>query len=318
MTTLYIDHKYASLEVEGQTLVARLGDKRQRPVPLALLERVVCLNTVQLDTGVLGTLAEHGVAFSIASQRKPRRRAVLLGSGHNDAGLRLLHYRLAQDAQWRVAFSRQLVAGKVAAHQRVVAAMLVARPDQRKALTSAQEQLQALSAAIPNAGGLDTLLGLEGASARAFFSALAAVLPESLGFAGRKRRPPPDPVNAALSLAYTLLHNRAVQVIHTHGLEPLLGFYHEVSFGRESLASDLIEAWRPYVDEWVWDCFRAQTLRAHHFSTTAEGCLLDKAGRQVFFAQLEGLLRPLARAMRWQVRGLIRSMQAWESGVQDA
>ena len=104
MTTLYIDHKYASLEVEGQTLVARLGDKRQRPVPLALLERVVCLNTVKLDTGVLGTLAEHGVAFSIASQRKPRRRAVLLGSGHNDAGLRLLHYRLAQDAQWRVAF----------------------------------------------------------------------------------------------------------------------------------------------------------------------------------------------------------------------
>ena len=77
MTTLYIDHKYASLEVEGQTLVARLGDKRQRPVPLALLERVVCLNTVQLDTGVLGTLAEHGVAFSIASQRKPRRRAVV-------------------------------------------------------------------------------------------------------------------------------------------------------------------------------------------------------------------------------------------------
>ena len=28
---------------------------------------------------------------------------------------------------------------------------------------------------------------------------------------GRRRRPPPDPVNACLSLGYTLLHNEALQ-----------------------------------------------------------------------------------------------------------
>lgn len=312
MTTLYIDHKNASLEVEGATLVARLGDKRQRPVPLALLERVVCLANVQLDTSVLGTLAEHGIAFSIASQRKPQRRAVLLGSGHNDASIRLLHYRLAQDQAWRLAFTRQVLAAKFSAQLRLLDDMLVDRADQRKALTDAQQQLRAQQANLANAGSLASLLGMEGAAARAMFGALAAVLPASLGFAGRKRRPPPDPVNATLSLAYTLLHNRAVQIIHTHGLEPLLGFYHETSFGRESLASDLIEVWRPHIDAWVWESFRTQTLREHHFKTDANGCFLDKAGRQVFFAGLESRLRPLSRALRWQVRGLIGAMREWE------
>ncbi|QTR44845.1 CRISPR-associated endonuclease Cas1 [Thiothrix litoralis] len=312
MTTLYIDHKNATLEVEGATLVARLGDRRQRPVPLALLERVVCLTNVQLDTTVLGTLAENGIAFSIASQRKPQRRAVLLGSGHNDASIRLLHYRLAQNPDWRLAFTRQLLAAKFAAHSRLLGDMLTDRPDQRKAITDAQQQLAAQQANLPTAAGLASLLGMEGAAARAVFGAFGAVLPAALGFAGRKRRPPPDPVNATLSLAYTMLHNRAVQIIHAHGLEPLLGFYHETSFGRESLASDLIEVWRPHIDAWVWESFRSQTLRVGHFKTDTNGCFLDKSGRQVFFAGLEGRLRPLSRAMRWQVRGLVQAMREWE------
>lgn len=313
MTTLYIDHQYASLEIEGATLVARLGDKRQRSVPLALLERVVCLAKVQLDTGVIGTLAEHGIAFSIANQRKPQRRALLLGGGHNDASIRLLHYRLAQDAAWCLAFTRHLLEAKFSAHLRLLDEMLGERPDQRKAITDAQHQLQTQRANLSHAAGLDSLLGMEGAAARAMFGALAAVLPSALGFSGRKRRPPPDPVNAALSLAYTLLHQRAVQIIHTHGLEPLLGFYHETSFGRESLASDLIEVWRPHIDAWVWDSFRSQTLREHHFKTDANGCFLDKAGRQVFFGTLESRLRPLSRALRLQVRGLVQAMREWEA-----
>jgi CRISPR-associated protein Cas1 len=315
MTTLYIDHQYATLEIEGETLLARLGDKRQRPVPLALLERVVCLANVQLDTRVLGTLAERGIAFTLASPRKPQRRATLLGRGHNDVSLRLLHYRLAQDQAWRVAFTRHTLQAKLEAHQRLLAEMLADRPDQRKAITDAQAQLVTQLGNLPAATSLESMLGMEGAAARAVFGAFAAVLPASLGFKGRKRRPPPDPVNAALSLAYTLLHSRAVQVIHAQGLEPLLGFYHEPSFGRESLASDLIEVWRPHIDGWVWECFRTQTLREHHFKTDAEGCFLDKAGRQVFFASLENRLRPLTRALRLQVRGLVQSMRAWEGGV---
>ncbi len=60
--------------------------------------------------------------------------------------------------------------------------------------------------------------------------------------------PPKDQVNAALSLAYTLLHTDAVIACHAAGLDPLIGFYHDLSFSRESLACDLVEPLRPRVD----------------------------------------------------------------------
>ncbi|WP_298609740.1 CRISPR-associated endonuclease Cas1 [uncultured Thiothrix sp.] len=312
MSTLYLDHQYLSLKLEGETLVTWLQDQRQRPIPLALLKRVVCLSNVQLETNLLGALAERGIAFMVANPRKPKRRALLLGQGHNDASLRLLHYRLAQDAAWRLQCSRELLGAKFKAQLRTLSEMQAQRPEQRHTFWKAEQQIQQYLSSLAEAAGLENLLGLEGAAARAGFMALAAVLPDSLGFTGRKRRPPPDPVNASLSLAFTLLHYRAVQVLHTQGLEPLLGFYHEVSFGRESLASDLIEVWRPTIEAWVWTQFSQQRLRAQHFKTDANGCFLDKAGRAIFFAEIEACLRPLTRALRWQTRALIRQMRAWE------
>ncbi len=311
MSTLYIDRRHASLETEGQALVVRFDGERQRPVPLALLERVVLVGNVSLDTGVLMTLAEAGIAVQLGSVRKPGQRAMLLGAGHNNADLRLLQYRLSLEAGWRLGFARWLVLGKLRGQGRLVARMQATRPDQHKALVDAAQQLQALHAPIAAADNLDTLLGLEGSAARSSFQALAAVLPDSLEFRGRKRRPPPDPVNACLSLGYTLLHGRAVQVLHGQGLDPLLGFYHETAWGRESLASDLVEVWRPYVDGWVWDMFRTQYLRGSHFSFEGGSCYLGKAGRPLFFAGAETLLRPVTRAMRLQVRQWLQTMRGW-------
>jgi CRISPR-associated protein Cas1 len=98
----------------------------------------------------------------------------------------------------------------------------------------------------------DTLTGLEGAGAAAYFRAYATLFAPSREFSRRRRRPPPDPVNVCLSLGYTLLHHEAVRELQVVGLDPLLGFLHVSERGRESLASDIVEPLRPHVDEWVW------------------------------------------------------------------
>lgn len=309
MSTLYIDHANARLALESTALVVWLGEKRQRSIPLALLERVVCVGNAQLDTRVLVALAEQGIAFSAINARYVERRALLLGSSHQQAQLRLLQYRLVQDPMWRLRISCELMRAKWLGHVQLMDTLLVQRPDQRKVIIAANNQLQHQLEQLAQTSQLSTLLGMEGAAARAVFQALSSVFPASLGFSTRQRRPPPDPVNACLSLAYTLLHKRAVQVIYALGLEPLLGFYHEVSFGRESLASDLIEVWRPVMDEWVWALFRDQTLPVQHFKFEQGSCYLDKGGRQIFFAALEVRLKSVTRALRWQVRALIKHMQ---------
>lgn len=53
---------------------------------------------------------------------------------------------------------------------------------------------------------MESLRGLEGGGASTYFSAYTKMFPESVDFTKRNKRPPQDPVNAMLSLCYTLLH----------------------------------------------------------------------------------------------------------------
>jgi CRISPR-associated protein Cas1 len=155
---------------------------------------------------------------------------------------------------------------------------------------------------------LDTLRGLEGGAAAAYFSGLTRLFPESLGFDGRRRRPPTDPVNALLSLTYTLVHYEWVRECELIGFDPLVGFYHQLDYGRESLACDLTEPWRPEVDRWIWGLFRLRLFSQRDFSSDAErpGCYLKKTGRGRFYQQYEEWIAPRRGAMRSEVEALAR------------
>jgi len=129
-------------------------------------------------------------------------------------------------------------------------AALDERPDQRHQLTSGMKRIGQARERVGRDRnlGLDTLRGIDGAAAVAYFQAFTRLFPASLDFTGRNRRPPRDPVNAVLSFGYTLLHFDAVRACQAAGLNPIIGYYHELDIGRESLASDLIEPLRPRVD----------------------------------------------------------------------
>jgi CRISP-associated protein Cas1 len=146
---------------------------------------------------------------------------------------------------------------------------------------------------------VERLRGIEGAGASAYFGGFTQLFAPALEFTARNRRPPRDPVNACLSLGYTLLHFEAVTACHGAGLAPFIGFYHEPAYGRESLACDLVEPLRPRVDEWAWELFSSKTLRSDHFTSEQQnGCLLDKTGRKLFYAEYERFIPPLRKLLR--------------------
>ena len=111
-----------------------------------------------------------------------------------------------------------------------------------------------------HAAAPEELLGIEGSAARVYFQHFAGMIkldepgtssaraPEfTFDFNQRNRRPPRDPVNALLSLAYSVLSKDLTIVCHTVGFDPFLGFYHQPRFGRASLALDLMEPFRPLI-----------------------------------------------------------------------
>jgi CRISPR-associated protein Cas1 len=315
VATLYLDRNGAALDAEAGSLVVRLGGAVATRIPLAPLERVVVHGEAVLSTRLLAALWRHDVGLLLLSGRHSEATARLVGRPHDDAALRLLQYRRAVDAEACGAAGRHIVAAKLAAAARLLRRALALRPDRRKPLGDAAATLVRLAAQTAGAGkggeGVahdpDTLMGIEGAGAAAFFRAYATLFPESLGFAQRRRRPPPDPVNVALSLGYTLLHHLAVREAQIVGLDPMIGFLHVPERGRESLACDLVEPLRPHVEEWVWRAFAERRLRAEHFSREkGGGCLLGKAGRQAFYDGFE----PTAAALRRLLRRMCRDLAA--------
>jgi len=144
-----------------------------------------------------------------------------------------------------------------------------------------------------------SITGVEGQLAHAWFSLLSRYLDPQWHFTERNRRPPRDPVNALLSLGYTLTMSEIRQSVIGFGLDPSLGFLHQDYPGRESMALDVTEIFRSAVD-----CFVLQSLAEGLFSTdsfyyrSVEGCRLSKQARPCFFqawaSYRENWPRPLA------------------------
>lgn len=315
MSTIILDHSHFALEVEGGALVIRSEGERRGSIPLKMVDRLVLQGNVRLEADVLRRVGEAGGSILCLSARHSRRVALVLGPRHNDAAIRLGQAARVTDMNFCNAFARRQVRAKLRAQARLIKQGLEKRPDVRKPLHDAQRALAAAVADLPEPAAIDTLRGIEGAAARAYFAGLAALFPPAVGFVGRNRRPPRDPVNACLSLAYTLLHFDAVHAAHIAGLDPLLGFYHRPAFGRESLASDLIEPLRPRADAFVLELFSSRTLRPDHFSRDGAACLLTKAGREPFYRNWEQAVAPLRRALRRECRLLAdflrRAGESW-------
>ncbi|TWU45433.1 CRISPR-associated protein Cas4/endonuclease Cas1 fusion [Novipirellula aureliae] len=107
-------------------------------------------------------------------------------------------------------------------------------------------------------------------------------------FNGRNRRPPRDPVNAMLSMAYTLLAKELTVIAASVGLDPYLGFYHQPRPGRPAMALDLMEPFRPLIAESVvLSAVNNRMLTPEHFLAAGKSVTMSQSGRKAFFRAYE-------------------------------
>lgn len=317
MATLYLDRSGLELREDGDSLAVYESGEKRRSVPLLLLDRVVVQGNVRLSSRLLARLSARGVGLIVIDRRRGAARTWTTWLGGGDARRRVAQYRAYCDESWRAEWSRRLVRRKLAAQRAFLLAAAEERPGARHALWSAAETMAHLLGRLRTQEALDreTIRGLEGAGAAAYFGAYAGLFPPALGFCDRNRRPPRDPVNACLSLAYTLAHHQACCAAAAAGLDPAIGFYHDLAHGRESLACDLVELARPQIEAWVWRLFRGRRLRAEHFRRHRGACLLGKAGRAVFYEEYEELGGRCARQQRRLCRLLVRALTGQDPGA---
>jgi CRISPR-associated exonuclease Cas4/CRISPR-associated protein Cas1 len=163
-----------------------------------------------------------------------------------------------------------------------------------EARTIVIERLQRLVQRIEAATTLDELLGLEGEGAALYFRALPSLFTDEVGrlpafqFERRNRRPPADPVNACLSLAYAILTRTFTAALTAVGLDPWKGLYHVERPGRPALALDLIEPYRSILaDSAVLMALNNGEIGPDGFVHAAGGCALKTSARRALIEAYE-------------------------------
>jgi CRISPR-associated protein Cas1 len=263
MENLYVVEQGSFLAKSGDTLKIVKKGTVLDTVPAKDLKKLVLTGYVSLTGPVLDYLIKNRVE-TIFLTPTGRFRARLMIDEHKHVALRKAQYEGLSAPDTGLEVMKIIVKGKV---ENMAAFLLRRGRDYSEPKLRAAAALTSLLTSLKTTRDKSVVRGIEGAGSRIYFSVFPLLIRnDTFFFNGRNRRPPKDPVNALLSFVYTLLTNEVISAIKTCGLDPYLGSLHEISYGRPSLACDLVEEYRtPVGDRFVLQLLNRKMIKPEDF-----------------------------------------------------
>lgn len=254
----------------------------KREIPLVGAESLTLVGNVQLSTQALQVLADRNVPVAWLSGAG-RLIAMIDPVDSVSARIRQEQIRGLDREERRIELTRALIAAKIA-NQRKLLQRNIEGIESRLL-----DDLGTFSEKASTGESLESIRGYEGQAAHLYFGNFARMIKDvdaagRFDENGRRRRPPPDPVNASLSLGYSMLSKECAAALRVAGLEPSVGAFHVPRPGRPAFALDLMEPFRPLIaDSVTVAAFNRGEFRPGHFLETAAGCTFTDHGRRAFF-----------------------------------
>lgn len=271
MGVVYLTTLGSSVRRRVDRLEVWLNKEKIADIRLFDLDRLIAVGSVQFTTPALLLLLDKGIDVSFLSARG-RLRGSLTSARSRDVYLRLAQFERWKDKGFRCDFARGIVQSKLEAQRVILQRHQRNHPDVLD--EDAIQRLRDLIGKTAAAESIESLQGLEGAGAAAYYGQFGKML-KGVSFPGRKMHPSTDPANALLSLGYVLLGNEIAALLEAVGLDPAIGFLHGIRYGRQSLSLDLVEPYRqPVVDRLTLRLFNRGQLTEDDFEGGQKGLLL--------------------------------------------
>ncbi len=289
MATLYLNEQQSVVKKRDGYLIVQYPDKRTIDVPLIKVSQVVVSGDVTLTTPALHTLLELGIEVCFLSMYGHFRGRLSPPIAKN-ALLRREQYRAHTDQSRALKVAQSCVSGKLENMRTMLLRANRSLDDYE--VTEATVALRNMVQLVPGATTVGSLLGFEGNGSAAYFGVFGKLLRDSMNFTRRRRRPPTDPINAMLSLGYTLLLHQISAAIQIVGFDPYVGFLHQPRYGRPALALDLMEEFRPIIaDSVVLNIINHRILIEKDFHEELGVVHLRPEARKTFYAKFEERLQ---------------------------
>lgn len=297
---LYLNTPGYRVGCKDEVLTIKDKDKLIEEVRMRDVSHIALFGNVQISTQAIQSLCEQEVPVTYFSMGG-WFYGITRGHAMKNVFLRMEQFRLAREEKTCLSLARQFVHGKIRNHRTLLMRNHLEPPEViiGKLKRASEDALAANS--------IEELLGIEGAAASQYFQQFGGMvkveddLPGlglqventkqrmfNFNFNNRNRRPPTDPVNAMLSLAYSMLAKDCTLAALAVGFDPYLGFYHQPRFGRPALGLDLMEEFRPLIAEsTVLSCINNRVVTDKDFVKAGQAVNLTAPGRKRFFQTYE-------------------------------
>ncbi len=288
LNTLFVTTPEAYLGREGENIVVKVDNNVKFRIPVHNIEGIVSMGFMGASPSLMALCAERNVALSFVSESGWFLGRVS-GPVSGNVLLRRKQYRLADDELAALELAKLFIAGKIANTKTVLQRALRDHKElinsvalEEAISTLAFKQKQVLTSKQPN-----ELRGYEGESAMTYFSVFDQLIlhqKDDFRMEGRNRRPPRDNVNSMLSFVYTLLMHEVRAALESVGLDPCVGFLHVDRPGRQSLALDMMEEFRPFLaDRLVLSLINRRQISKNGFIKQPTGGILmnDETRKEV-------------------------------------
>lgn len=305
---LYLNTQGLHVGKSGHVLKVKDKNRVVQEVRMHEICQLNLMGNIQLTTQAIQALCQNEIPIAYFSMGG-WFYGVTQGLGVKNIFLRREQFRLADIPSCCLRLARALVTGKIRNQRTLLQRNHLEPPARALAL------MKCMQRDAETAQSLEQLLGVEGNAARIYFENFAGMIkvgqvsnaesrdheeqgaaldsegstPKfSFDFQSRNRRPPRDPVNALLSLAYSLLAKDLTIITKTIGFDPFMGYYHQPRFGRASLALDLMEPFRPLIaDSAVLSAINTRMVTVDDFVRAGNAVALKPDGRKKFFRAYE-------------------------------
>jgi CRISPR-associated protein Cas1 len=293
MPSLFLTTQGSHVRKEGERLVVEKDDEILGEIPCLKIDTVVVYGMVHFTAPAFFELMDQGIELSYLTLSGKLRGQLTPGKARNTP-LRMTQFRRVDDTAFCLGFAREVVRAKIANGLALIKRFRANHPERPE---KPVEELERALVRLETVVSLDELRGVEGSAASCAFEALGWMIAPEWGFHGRNRRPPRDPMNALLSFGYVLAGNELKSLLDAMGFDPYVGFYHQIEYGRPSLALDLLEELRPaLVDRFSANLLNLGALAKDDFTSTPQrGCFLKPEGLKKYFAAYQReLSEPIA------------------------
>ena len=289
MANLYLTEQGSVLRKKGERLIVEKDEEVLLDVECHKIDAVLIFGNVQFTTQAVHELFQHGIELAILT-RTGRLIGQITSPTTKNIELRVEQFKKYEDGVFKLRFSRSIVTGKIRNSLQMLRLFSYNHPE-----IDLKEETQGLERAengISQQNTIESLNGVEGMAARYYFNGFGKMILGDFVFDGRKKYPAPDPVNALLSLGYTMVFNEISSLLDGMGFDPYLGYFHKIDYGRASLASDLMEEFRaPVSDRLTLRLINNRILIEKDFYDNPKGGIyLTRDGMKKYFSEFEDFI----------------------------